>query len=90
MDETTFEMGHTPIEPVSFSLDGRFLFAVNGKNLQAWELLWEYTFPPPQDWEETARPYLEIFLTLTPASRPRMGLAAKESPSGARRIFNFS
>jgi hypothetical protein len=52
------------IEPLSFSVDGRYLFATREKDLQVWELFWDYEFPEPADWDEGARPYLESFLTL--------------------------
>jgi len=71
----TFE-GHTDdVFSVAISPDGRW--ALSGsydKTLRLWELDWECEFPPPADWDEGARPYLENFLSLhTPyaASLPR-------------------
>ncbi len=36
-------------------------------NGDIWNLLWKYEFPGWKDWDEGARPYLEIFLSLNPA-----------------------
>jgi WD40 repeat protein/serine/threonine protein kinase len=69
------------VESISVSPDGRFVGlvtgGVNGKYcLELWELDWEWDFPAPADWDEGARPYLDIFLTLhTPYA-----------PDGLRRV----
>ena len=34
------------------------------KIISCWALDWDYDFPAPADWDEGARPYLDIFLTL--------------------------
>jgi len=34
------------------------------ETVRIWGLDWEYEFPDPVEWDEGARPYLEIFLTL--------------------------
>jgi WD40 repeat protein len=58
--------GHTDgVRSVSISSDDRW--ALSGSDdgmLRLWELVWNYEFPDPIDWNEGARPYLEIFLTL--------------------------
>jgi len=61
----TFE-GHTErVTSVSISPDGRWALSGSWDNtLQLWELDWEREFPPPADWDEGARPYLESFLIL--------------------------
>lgn len=75
---------------VAFSLDGRFCVSGsdseirrrrNSNNaLKLWELDWEYEFPGWADWDEAARPYLEIFLTRL-CSRGEDGI----SPAGCPR-----
>ena len=61
----TFE-GHTEgVNAVSLSPDGRWaLSGGDDKTLRLWELDWECEFPPPAEWDEGARPYLESFLSL--------------------------
>jgi hypothetical protein len=61
----TFE-GHTDqVNSVGISPDGRWaLSGGKDKTLRLWELDWECEFPPPADWDEAARPYLESFLIL--------------------------
>ena len=77
----TFE-GHTHyVRPVTFSSDGQMALSGSGDNtLRLWEFDWEYEFPDKADWDEGARPYLEIFLTLhcrceddglTPVGKPQ-------------------
>jgi hypothetical protein len=58
------------IRSLAVSRDGRTV-ASAGKDaiLEIWELDWDYDFPPPTGWDESARPYLEAFLTVhTPAA----------------------
>lgn len=53
------------VDSVAFSPDGRYvLTGCRDQNLRLWELDWDYEFPDPADWDEGARPYLDIFLTL--------------------------
>lgn len=56
------------------NIDGSLLF-VKGYRLKSntvqnkgdiWDILWDYEFPGWTDWDEGARPYLEIFLSLHP------------------------
>lgn len=53
---------------ISFSPDGNDIVAVRSKYpiIEHWRLDWEYEFPGFSDWDEGARPYLEIFLTMHP------------------------
>ena len=53
------------VKAVSVSPDGRrFVSGSLDMTLRVWNLDWDYEFPDPVDWNEGARPYLEIFLTL--------------------------
>ena len=60
----TFE-GHTDfVNSVAFSSDGRWALSGSGDNtVRLWQLDWEYEYPGAADWDEGARPYLEMFLT---------------------------
>ena len=62
----TFEGHSTEVSSVAISLDGRWGLAGSDKDstVWLWELDWEYEFPGWADWDEGARPYLSIFLTL--------------------------
>ena len=54
----------------SLSSDGRLVLSGCGDGLlRCWELVWDYEFPEIVDWDEGARPYLEIFLKLHPPVR---------------------
>jgi WD40 repeat protein len=53
------------IKAVAFSQDGRCAFSAGlDGTIKVWALDWDYDFPDPADWDEGARPYLDIFLTL--------------------------
>jgi WD40 repeat protein len=58
--------GHTDgVISICISPDCRYgLSGSSDHTLRLWEFDWEYEFPGPKDWDEGARPYLEIFLTL--------------------------
>jgi WD40 repeat protein len=60
----TFE-GHTDsVTSVCLSADGRY--ALSGswdKDLRVWLLDWDLEETQPADWDEGARPYLEVFLS---------------------------
>jgi WD40 repeat protein len=58
--------GHTKrVASMAVSPDGRYLLSGGEDDfLILWELDWEYEFPEPADWDETARGYLESFLSL--------------------------
>jgi WD40 repeat protein/serine/threonine protein kinase len=61
----TFQ-GHTNgVTSVAFSADGHW--ALSGSydhTLRLWELDWECEFPDGADWDEGARPFLDVFLTI--------------------------
>ena len=61
----TFE-GHTNVvTSVCLSGDGRWVLSGSrDRTLRLWELDWELETVEPIDWDEDARPYLDIFLTL--------------------------
>ncbi|HBT96147.1 MAG TPA: hypothetical protein DEB25_00105 [Desulfobulbaceae bacterium] len=48
-----------------FSSDDSFAVSSGGR-LVRWNFNWEYEFPGWHDWDEGARPYLDIFLSLHP------------------------
>jgi len=53
------------VESVCFSDDCRWaLSGSSGNELHLWELDWENDFPKQADFDEKARPHLEVFLTL--------------------------
>jgi WD40 repeat protein len=58
--------GHTEaVRSAAFSPDGRYALSGSEDNtICLWEFDWDYDFPAPADWDEGARPYLDIFLTL--------------------------
>jgi len=60
----TFEGHAREVSSVAFSPDGRFCLSGSADStLRLWEFDWEYEFPGWADWDEAARPYIEIFLT---------------------------
>jgi WD40 repeat protein len=61
----TFERHSNEVKSVCFSPDGQFaLSGSEDRTLKLWELDWEYNFPGWANWDEGAKPYLEVFLTL--------------------------
>ena len=58
--------GHSEgVNSVTISPDGRhFLSGSEDRTLRLWYIDWNYKFPEPADWDEGAKAYLEIFLTL--------------------------
>jgi hypothetical protein len=53
------------VNAVALSADGRWaLSGSEDETLRLWELDWDCEFPNAADWNDGAKPYLEIFLTL--------------------------
>jgi WD40 repeat protein len=59
----TFGTG-SGVSAVGLSSDGRWMLAGNSDSLQIWQLDWDLEMHDSADWDEGARPYLELFLTL--------------------------
>jgi WD40 repeat protein len=49
---------------VSLSADGSYALCSSAMTLKLWSLDWELENRDPAPWDEAARPYLEVFLTL--------------------------
>jgi WD40 repeat protein len=47
-------------------MNDRFLACRSKEGVRIWQLDWEYEFPEPVDWDEDARPFLDIFLAHNP------------------------
>jgi len=59
--------GHTSyIRSFCFSSDGLKIVSASDKGILVHDLDYDLTFPGWHDWDEGARPYLDIFLTLHP------------------------
>jgi len=61
-----FEDFDSEVIKVCFSPDGEQIVAATEKNIYIYDLDYDLHFPGWQDWDEGARPYLEIFLALHP------------------------
>jgi WD40 repeat protein/serine/threonine protein kinase len=68
----TFAGHGDAVTSVSLSADGRFALSGSAdRTLRLWILDWELADTEPADWDEDARPYLEMFLSLhTPYAEP--------------------
>ena len=62
------------------------LSASEDATVRLWELDWDYDFPDPADWDEGARPYLDIFLTLHTPYGPD-GLTRRGKPQWSEGDF---
>lgn len=55
--------GHaSSVRSVCFSADGSFVVSAGDGGLKLWTLDWELEDNEPADWDEGARPYLDVFL----------------------------
>jgi WD40 repeat protein len=82
--------GHADaVTSVAFSADGRYALSGSAdRTLRLWILDWELSDTAPTDWDEGARPYLEMFLSLhTPYALPP---ERKRSRSPLARLFQFT
>ena len=83
----TFEGHKYGVISVTFSPDGRYVLSGSTDNtLKLWVLDWELEEKEPQDWDEGARPYLEIFLTLHTPYGPD-GLTRQGQPQWTEEDF---
>jgi len=55
------------VQKVCFSPDGRKIVILTKKEIHFYDLEYDLQFPGWHDWDEGARPYLDIFLALHPA-----------------------
>jgi WD40 repeat protein/serine/threonine protein kinase len=81
--------GHADaVTSVAFSADGRYALSGSAdRTLRLWILDWELADTAPVDWDEGARPYLELFLSLhTPYAVPPP--ERKRSRSPLARLFH--
>jgi WD40 repeat protein len=62
----TFEGFTAKIIKLCFSSDGQEAIVATGNGIYIYSLYFDLHFPGWHDWDEGARPYLEIFLTLHP------------------------
>lgn len=56
--------------------------------MRLWEFVYDYEFPPQKEWDEGAKPYLEIFLTLhSPYAKD--GISRKGKPQWTEDDFKI-
>ena len=56
-------IGHTGgVTSACLTADGGYVFSAGGDGLRIWSLDWELDDTEPADWDEGARPYLEVFV----------------------------
>ncbi len=87
-EEISCLQGHTHrVSSVAISADGRYVVSGSWDNtIRIWALDWDLDFPDPADWDEGARPYLEIFLTLHTPYGPD-GLSRQGKPQWTQEDF---
>jgi WD40 repeat protein len=69
-----YTKGCDGVRSVSLSFDDRYAISGGYDNTaRLWEFDWEYEIPEPRDWDEGARPFLEVFLTLHAPKGPAGG-----------------
>jgi WD40 repeat protein len=62
----TFDVSKYCIIKVGFSKDGQSILIASQKEIRIYNIDYELFFPGWQDWDDGARPYLDIFITLHP------------------------
>jgi WD40 repeat protein len=82
--------GHTDwVTAVSWSPDGRYaLSGSNDHTMKLWEFVWDLKLRDMTDWDEGARPFLKIFLTLHTAPAGQLPKGREPTEKEITRALN--
>jgi hypothetical protein len=71
------------VRSLALSADGRYALAGGqDQTVRLWQLDWELEPKPVADWDDGARPYLELFLNRhTPSALPERGQSRRSGPA---------